>query len=141
MTEGGRGITVADIPNTTGHGGLSVDRHTTEGVTVVTPHGEVDFQAAPALQAALPPTAPVPRPCIVVDLGDVTFMDSSGINVLITAHRALPEPGWLRLAAARSAVLRTLELVGLDSVMPVYPTLDDALADAADCDTAPPGTA
>ncbi|MFD9004061.1 STAS domain-containing protein [Streptomyces sp. NPDC059582] len=132
---------MADIPNTTGHGGLSVDRHTTDGITVVTPHGEVDFQAVPALQAALPPTAPVTRPRIVIDLSDVTFMDSSGINVLITAHRTLPEQGWLRLAAARTAVLRTLELVGLDAIMTVYPTVDDALTDPADSDTPPPGTA
>jgi stage II sporulation protein AA (anti-sigma F factor antagonist) len=66
---------------------------------------------------------------VVIDLSQVTFMDSSGVNALIAAHQsALAAQGWLRLVVVRGAVLRTLQLVGLDTVVPCHPTLEDALA-------------
>ncbi|MFE7838740.1 STAS domain-containing protein [Streptomyces sp. NPDC057474] len=56
-----------------------------------------------------------PRPRIVVDLSRVTFMDSTGINTSIAAHRALTEVGgWIRLAAPTEAVMRPLQIVGVD---------------------------
>lgn len=56
------------------------------------------------------------------------FMDSSGINILISAHRALTGAGgWLRLAALSAPVLRTVQIVGLDTVIDCHPTLDQAL--------------
>ncbi|MER8059116.1 STAS domain-containing protein [Streptomyces sp. NPDC094022] len=55
-------------------------------------------------------------------------MDSSGINILISAHRALTGAGgWLRLAALSAPVLRTVQIVGLDTVIDCHPTLDQAL--------------
>ncbi|MGW5331057.1 STAS domain-containing protein [Streptomyces sp. NPDC004014] len=66
----------------------------------------------------------------MVDLGQVAFMDSSGINVLIAAHRVLTGAGgWLRLAGATGVVLRTLQLVGVDTVIDCHETLHQALAD------------
>jgi stage II sporulation protein AA (anti-sigma F factor antagonist) len=65
---------------------------------------------------------------MVVDLSGVTFMDSSGINVLIAARNAVAGTGgWLRLAGPTESVLRTLRLVGLDEIIDCYPTLRDAL--------------
>ncbi|TXJ77513.1 anti-sigma factor antagonist [Streptomyces lavendulae] len=56
------------------------------------------------------------------------FMDSSGINILISAHRALTKAGgWLRLAALSAPVLRTVQIVGLDTVIDCHPTVDQAL--------------
>ncbi|MFF2205071.1 STAS domain-containing protein [Streptomyces sp. NPDC058145] len=58
----------------------------------------------------------------------MTFMDSTGINILIAAHRALTQAvGWLRLARPTGAVLRTLLLVGLDTVIDCHETLHQAL--------------
>ncbi|MET7458151.1 STAS domain-containing protein [Streptomyces sp. NPDC005574] len=119
---------MADNRDTAGHGRLSVVRDTVDGVTVLTVHGEIDYQTASPLQNALPPADGTAGPRIVIDLGQVTFIDSSGINTLITAQRAVPDKGWLRLAGTQGTVLRTLELVGLDTVIPCYPTVRDALA-------------
>ncbi|MYU62861.1 anti-sigma factor antagonist, partial [Streptomyces sp. SID69] len=67
-------------------------------------------------------------PRVVADLHRVSFMDSSGINILISAHRALTEAGgWLRLAALSAPVLRTVQIVGLDTAIDCHPTLDQAL--------------
>ncbi|MGC9501721.1 STAS domain-containing protein [Streptomyces sp. WG7] len=58
------------------------------------------------------------RPRIVIDMRQVTFMDSSGINIFIATHRTASEAGgWLRLAAPGEAVKRTLSLVGVDAVI------------------------
>ncbi|WP_336621287.1 STAS domain-containing protein [Streptomyces sp. DH10] len=64
----------------------------------------------------------------MVDLSRVTFMDSSGINILIAAHQAaISAQGWLRLAGAKGSVLRVLQLVGVDQVIGCRPTLEQAL--------------
>ncbi|MGW0572981.1 STAS domain-containing protein [Streptomyces tauricus] len=64
----------------------------------------------------------------MADLSEVTFMDSSGINVLVTTHQtATRGQGWLRLAGAREAVQQVLHVVGLDDVIDCYPTLEQAL--------------
>lgn len=45
-------------------------------------------------------------------------MDSSGVNIFITAHCDLERVGgWLRLATPTGPVLRTLQLVGVDQVL------------------------
>lgn len=103
--------------------------HTTvDGVRVVALCGELDHAARAVAEDALRPRAGEAPPRTVADLTDVTFMDSSGINVLITAHLAARNAeGWLRVSGARKSVLRVLELVGVDSLIPCRPTLREAL--------------
>ncbi|MFJ5899545.1 STAS domain-containing protein [Streptomyces sp. NPDC093064] len=98
-----------------------------DGSCVVALAGEVDLDCSAQLRDALL-SCPETAPGTVVDLRDVTFMDSSGINALIAAHRAAQAGGTrLRLAAPQEAVLRVLQLVGLDTLIPCYPTLEAAL--------------
>ncbi|MEU0038356.1 STAS domain-containing protein [Streptomyces sp. NPDC006333] len=79
-------------------GGLTVFSTTSENIRVLTLHGEIDHQTGGTLQNTLAATAP-PGPRVVADMHDVAFMDSTGINILIAAHRDLSEAGgWLRLA-------------------------------------------
>ncbi|MEU5441429.1 MULTISPECIES: STAS domain-containing protein [Streptomyces] len=55
-------------------------------------------------------------------------MDSSGINLFIAAHRATTEAGgWLRLAAPTASVMRTLQIVGVDTVIDCHAPLRQAL--------------
>ncbi|MFI5972627.1 STAS domain-containing protein [Streptomyces sp. NPDC051452] len=96
-------------------------------VDVVTVCGEIDHDCAGQLLEALTAdTADAGGSRTVVDLSGVTFIDSSGINALITAHRTAE--GGLSLARPTASVLRVIELVGLDTVMGCYSTLDEALA-------------
>ncbi|MET8767405.1 STAS domain-containing protein [Streptomyces sp. NPDC004658] len=108
-------------------GRLSVTATATDGIRVLTLAGEIDHHTGDTLRQALG-TSHTPRPRIVVDLHQVTFMDSSGINILIAAHQALSEAGgWLRLAAVGASVRRTLSLVGVDAVIDCRETLRQAL--------------
>ncbi|GAA2768835.1 hypothetical protein GCM10010103_78790 [Streptomyces paradoxus] len=96
---------------------------------MVTLHGEIDHAVTNELTEAMLSYGSVTRPRTVMDLSGVTFMDSSGINVLIAAHQGMSDAhGWLRIAGAQASVLRVLELVGLDQVIGCHPTVEQALA-------------
>ncbi len=120
---------MADIEQAVQWDRLSVAATTTDGIHVLTVAGEIDHHTGDALGRALNLTG-TPRPHVVVDLRQVAFMDSSGINILIAAHHALTAAGGrLRLARPTDAVLRTLQLVGLDTVIDCHETLDQALTE------------
>ncbi|WP_317440693.1 STAS domain-containing protein [Streptomyces collinus] len=106
---------------------LRVTSTTTDTATIVAVSGEIDHNTAAPLIQALAPEQLGERPRAVVDMREVSFMDSSGINVLLAAHRDLTPTGSLRLAGVQNSVMRTLQLVGVDSIIPCYPSLTDAL--------------
>ncbi|MGW0877888.1 STAS domain-containing protein [Streptomyces sp. NPDC002740] len=110
-------------------GRFSVKFEVVDGVLVVTVHGEIDDDVKDALSLALTLEDGMTPPLrIVADLSGVTFMDSSGINVFITAQRSVSQAqGWLRIAGAQEAVLRVLQMVGIDTVIPCHPTVEQAL--------------
>ncbi|MGW8062429.1 STAS domain-containing protein [Streptomyces ziwulingensis] len=99
----------------------------TEGVRVLTLAGEVDHHTVGRFRRDLDVTGTV-RPRIVIDMRQVTFMDSSGLNVLIAAHQDVAAAGgWLRLAGPTDTVLRVLRLVGVDQLIDCRPSLRQAL--------------
>jgi stage II sporulation protein AA (anti-sigma F factor antagonist) len=60
----------------------------------------------------------------------VTFMDSVGINLFLTAHRSLTQAGgWLRLAGVGTTVMRTFQVVGIDQLLDIRETREQALSE------------
>ncbi len=103
-----------------------------DGCAVVTPFGDIFFDTYEPLQATLMRLATGPRPRIVLDLGQVAVCDSTGLHLMTQVHRqAAGSGGWLRLAACRPMVWRVLQITNLTHLLPVYPTLDDAVADGS----------
>jgi stage II sporulation protein AA (anti-sigma F factor antagonist) len=99
-----------------------------DGVTVVTVTGEIDHHTSGLLRHALAPEEPSQAARTVADLAGVDFMDSSGINALIAAHQAHGATGGrLSLAGVRRPVLRTLEIVGLTTLIDCHPSVREAL--------------
>ena len=67
---------------------------------------------------------------LVVDLADTTFVDSSGLGALVGAARRA-DPGTCVVAAcANPRVVRVFRTTGTDRIVPVYPTVEAALAAA-----------
>jgi anti-sigma B factor antagonist len=103
------------------------------GVPVVTVPEEVDITNAPGLRAALLEAAADGSPALVVDMTRTRFCDSAGLRVLVDAHkRAVAEGGAVVLAVPAAAVLRVLEITGIDQVIPSFASLGEAVAHATE---------
>lgn len=88
---------------------------------VVAVHGELDCSTGPTLHERLADLIEFQgNLSVVVDLTSTTFIDSSGIEVLVTAHRWLRKRGGrLHLAVPRGSVLKVFEITGLDRVLTI----------------------
>jgi anti-sigma B factor antagonist len=70
---------------------------------------------------------------LVVDMTVTTFCDSAGITALVRASRRADATGaTMRVAAIAPPVLRVFSLVGIDRLINVHPTVDDARASLPD---------
>ena len=66
---------------------------------------------------------------VIADMTATTFCDSSGISMLVRAHKQAAANGTeLRLVVPATAVLRSLALASIDQLLPIYPSLSTALA-------------
>lgn len=96
---------------------------------VVTVNGEIDVHTGPALRDHLLSAFSQGEDTVVVDLSQVSFLDSSGLGVLVTAHkRARTTNGELRIAACRPPVSTIFQITALDRAFCIYPTVEEALA-------------
>ena len=89
---------------------------------VVAASGEVDSQSAPELRDTIVAAYLADGRDVVLDLGGVTFIDSSGLSALVAAHRRLAaDHAHLAARAARPGVARVLKVTGLDELLAMAP--------------------
>jgi anti-sigma B factor antagonist len=106
---------------------------TEDGVAIVRLKGEADLHTAPILRESLNDAIESAPSTLVVDLTGVTFIDSMMLGVLLSAtRRARPRGTELRIIVDDPHVRRIFELTLLDHVMKLYPSVEVALADAAE---------
>jgi anti-anti-sigma factor len=76
-------------------------------------HGELDIATAPELIEMLDRFRQQSH-AVVLDLAEVTFMDSTGLTTLMDAHLAAQRNGWaFSIRRASSAVHRVFDLAGV----------------------------
>ncbi|WP_173098371.1 STAS domain-containing protein [Actinomadura verrucosospora] len=99
------------------------------GCVVVRVHGEIDaFTAGTLREQTISASAPLIRPRIVLDLDQVTFCDSSGLNALIAIWKIVrSRRGELMVARPPEVCRRILARTGLDQHIGVSPTVRHAL--------------
>lgn len=113
--------------------GLVLDTHQRADWAVLTAAGEVDVfstdELAEAIRALLPPApAPAPRG-VVLDLLKVSFIDSSGLGVLVGGYQRARRSGrTLRLTGASDQLQSMLALTGLAAVLGVFTDVEAATA-------------
>ena len=88
---------------------------------VITPSGEIDLASAPALREQITTAlASSSSTVLVVDLADVTFMDSSGLTCLAFAHQQMHQrDGRVEVRNVTSSVRKLITVVGMDQVVEV----------------------
>ncbi len=103
---------------------LDVKVYSEGTATVIAVRGEIDIASVPHLQSALE-EGQRSGGQLVVDMTNVGFMGSAGLSALMVASEAA-KPLRLRVVAS-DAVRRPIEVTGLDKLLEMFPTLDDAL--------------
>lgn len=96
-------------------------------VAVVSVSGDLDVLTAPELAAAIQAAVQRRPEAMIVDLSCVQFLASAGMSVLITASRDLEPAVRFGVVADGPSTSRLLKLIGIDTLVAVYQTLDDAV--------------
>jgi anti-sigma B factor antagonist len=96
------------------------------GVTRVRLTGEIDLPVEQDLRQALEELIRRGHTRLLVDLSDVSFIDSSGLGVLLHVQGLLRHRGGLAVVCPDPAMRGMFELVGLNLLFPVDETLDQA---------------
>jgi anti-sigma B factor antagonist len=98
------------------------------GVYVLTISGELDAATAPRLTEALDDAIASDSASVLVDLSECSFIDSTGLGVVVTARTRLLEDGRrFELCCAGAQAKRILEITGLDNAFGLFETRDAAL--------------
>lgn len=96
------------------------------GPTVVHVGGEIDVYTAPALRRELDEQIHAGCTDLVVDLKAVTFMDSTGLGVLVGRLKLIrAQGGTMRVLGATERVHKVFTITGLDRVFDIVSSLDD----------------
>ncbi len=93
---------------------LQIEETTVDNEAVFRLHGDLDPHTAPILTSAVNERIEAGDRTVVLDLTGVSFIDSSGLRAMLTAHRELSErDGELRLRNPSQTTMRLLEVTGL----------------------------
>lgn len=108
---------------------LRVDIEDHDGTALVTTVGEIDAATADTVAEAVSKALADGYKRVIVDFAQVTFIDSTGLGVLVKSHRA---------AEAADAVFgvvhptpqtrKLIRVLGLDQLLNIYDTEEQALA-------------
>jgi anti-sigma B factor antagonist len=108
---------------------LEISSSVVDDRTVVQVAGEIDVYTAPQLRELLDQQIDAGRYQLVVDLSGVSFMDSTGLGVLVGRLKQIRlHDGSMQLVCAQDRVLKVFVITGLDKVFAIYPTVGEALA-------------
>lgn len=107
--------------------------------TVVRVNGDLDVVTASQLRERLADLVRRGHYDLIVDLEAVSFLDSSGLAVLVNAlKRARAHDGSVRLVCTSEPLLQIFRITGLNKTFSIHATAADALA-TVELGEAPPG--
>lgn len=113
------------LPSPSDDRAVRINTRRERGALVLSVSGDLDIDSVPPLGLALTGAADSGSGPVIVDLSGVGFADSTTVNVLLQGHTELG--GRLRLAAPSPFMQRLIGMIGLDSALPVLPSVDDAI--------------
>ena len=109
---------------------LSLATRTVAEHTVLEVGGEVDVYTAPRLRERLVELVDAGARNVVVDLGGVEFLDSTGLGVLVGGlKRVRAHDGSLDLVCTQERILKIFRITGLTKVFGIHNSVDEAIAE------------
>ncbi|MFV2072744.1 MAG: STAS domain-containing protein [Thermoanaerobaculales bacterium] len=101
---------------------LTIKKGTSNEGTLINVQGEVDLYTSPDLRTAIMEAVGSAEAGVAVDLGEVEYMDSSGVATLVEGFkRAHERSKSFKLVAPSHAVMKVLELAKLDGIFEIEP--------------------
>lgn len=102
-----------------------------DDVPVLDVTGEIDIYTTPQFKDAVSAAIDEGKPSIIINMKDVSYMDSSGFGTLLSATKRLrPVEGGLYLAGCNEAITRMLQITRLNTIFGTFATEDEAVAAA-----------
>ena len=99
---------------------MKIELRSQDGFQIIALQGEVDMHSATGLRERLLSALQDPAG-LIVDMSEVSFIDSSGIAILVEAYkRAKQHSQAFALAGVRAAPMQVLQLTRLDKVFPLF---------------------
>lgn len=94
---------------------------------VVAPEGEIDLHSSPLVKEQIEPLIAARRPNIVVDLSGVSYIDSSGLAVLIEAMQRIEAySGTFSLCGLRENIRHIFAIARLNQVFNIFADQNEA---------------
>lgn len=107
---------------------ISVTTSEAGEVHIVHVAGEIDVTSAAVLRDALEALIADGHRRLVLDLSDVTFLDSTGLGIVVGRLKRLARHGGtMTVAASHERVLRVFTITGLDQLLAIHPDLEGAV--------------
>jgi anti-sigma B factor antagonist len=109
---------------------LSIEITENAGIPIIHVGGEIDLYTVSRFDRALQEAIGRATRAVVVDLTDLSYIDSAGLSTLLNAHRSLSERNAVLYVVAppgRPGVCRVLEITRLDRVVKRRSTVDEAI--------------
>lgn len=99
-----------------------------DGVLVIRPIGELTAQNAPNLRALFDEHITATNPSLVLDAGELKYMDSAGLGALVSGlHRSREFAGHFLIANLQEEVRGIFELTKMDHLFKIRPDIESAV--------------
>lgn len=107
---------------------MEVQRDETNGILILTvPDDRIDAAVALQFKESMRQATSNAAERIVLDLRNVSFVDSSGLGAIVGSMKQLPANKTLDLTGLTPTVEKVFQLTRLDTIFRIYPDLDAAL--------------
>jgi anti-anti-sigma factor len=105
---------------------LTITVESVDDVPVIRAAGELEIATVPEMRAVVAEVSERRPRVLVFDFRHVSYMDSSGLGILVSAKKRLgADKGQVVLVTEQPVVLKALSLSGLDQIIHVYPTVEE----------------
>ncbi|PIE80885.1 MAG: anti-sigma B factor antagonist [Chloroflexi bacterium] len=105
---------------------IAIDQE--QGVTIISLNGELQRQTAPGIQRKILPLIK-PDCKILLDLGNVSYMSSAGLRLLLLFYRQIEaQDGSVALARLQETVRDTMSITGFLEFFTEYNTIEEGIS-------------